>query len=91
MRFFVGLTSLFFASAVFFSFADEQAPLAPCERASQAESAQKLCKSDANANAPSSDSETKPAPTAVDYAQLKRLLLAQKISSTSEVELPDDI
>ena len=91
MRFFVGLTSLFFASAVFFSFADEQAPLAPCERASQAESAQKLCKSDANENAPSSDSETKPAPRAVDYAQLKRLLLAQKISSTSEVELPDDI
>jgi hypothetical protein len=91
MRFFVGLTSLFFASVVFFSFADEQAPLAPCERASQAESAQKLCKSDANENTRSSDSETKPAPTAVDYAQLKRLLLAQKISSTSEVELPDDI
>lgn len=91
MRFFVGLTSLFFASAVFFSFADEQAPLAPCERASQAESAQKLCKSDADKNAPSSDSETKSAPTAFDYVQLKRLLLAQKISSTSEVELPDDI
>ena len=31
MRFFVGLTSLFFASAVFFSFADERAPSAPCE------------------------------------------------------------
>lgn len=91
MRFFVGLTSLFFASAVFFSFADEQAPLAPCERASQAESAQKLCKSDADKNAPSSDSETKSAPTVFDYVKLKRLLLAQKISSTSEVELPDDI
>ena len=47
MRFFVGLTSLFFASAVFFSFADERAPSAPCEAEPQAESAQKLCKSDA--------------------------------------------
>lgn len=91
MRIFVFITSLFFASAVFFSFADERAPAAPCDRSSQAESTQKPCRSDAGENAPSSDSETKSAPTAVDYTQLKRLLLAQKISSTSEVELPDDI
>jgi hypothetical protein len=91
MRIFVFITSLFFASAVVLSFADERSPSAPCEISSQAESVQKPCKSDAGENARSSDSEIKSAPTAVDYTQLKRLLLAQKISSTSEVELPDDI
>lgn len=91
MRFFVFITSLFFASAVFFSFADDRAPSATCERSSQDESAQQVCKSDVDENARSSDSETKSAPRAVDYTQLKRLLLAQKISSTSEVALPDDI
>lgn len=91
MRLFGFLTSLFFASAVFFSFADERSPSAPCERSSQDASVQQPCKSDTDKNALPYDSKAKSAPKAVDYNQLKRLLLAQKISSTSEVELPDDI
>lgn len=91
MRLFGYIASFFFATAVFFSFADENTPVVMCERASDNVPAEQPCQSDADETVSPLDAEAKSARKAVDYSQLKRLLLAQKISSTSEVELPDDI
>jgi|SaaInlStandDraft_1057018.scaffolds.fasta_scaffold109870_2 hypothetical protein len=91
MRLFGYIASLFFATAVFFSSADEITPVVVCENVSGNVPAEQVCESYSDETAPSLDAEAKSARKAVDYSQLKRLLLAQKISSTAEVELPDDI